>query len=80
MKDLLIGDPVRNWEFLLAIPSVTALGHEIDPRKILRRRSSLVVADMAVHWTGSHTNTHIKSSASVFKEPEASSLLDSFGF
>lgn len=73
--------PVRNWEFLLKGPMFGSLGDEVDPRKMLRRRSSLVVADLPVH-------THLidphggqkQAPASVFEEPETSSLLDNFGF
>ena len=52
-----------------------------DPRKMLRRRSSLVVADLPVTKlpfdmkTGGH-----KPPPTMFEEPESSSLLDRFGF
>ena len=53
-----------------------------DPRQLLRRRSSLVVADLPL----SNMPVEMKSGGmhkpppSVFEEPESSSLLDSFGF
>ncbi|KAI6086637.1 regulator of V-ATPase in vacuolar membrane protein [Hypoxylon rubiginosum] len=83
--DLLGLDLVRNWEFLRhTSPTITGLGGEIDPRKLLRRRSSLIVQDLPVSpvapgdmKTGGHT---VKPPPSVFEEPDANSLLDSFGF
>ena len=102
--DLLALDLTRNWEFLLQSPppakklsmDATALD---DPRKLLRRRSSLVVDDMQ-HALSSprvaqspdaragddafkvHKATEgaKKPPPTVFEEPDASSLLDSFGF
>lgn len=74
---------VRNWEFLLPTPTITRnLGGEPDPRQLLRRRSSLVVADLPIP----KLPLEMKSGGlhqpppSVFEEPESSSLLDSFGF
>ncbi|KAJ1338266.1 RAVE protein 1 C terminal [Microdochium nivale] len=90
--DLLGLDLVRNWEFFrpTALPAIPSLGGEpvIDPRKLLRRRSSLVVADLptspmaAEMRIGSGFNAHagVKPPPSVFEEPDANSLLDSFGF
>jgi hypothetical protein len=85
--DLLALDLVRNWEFLLPSPRVPkTLGGEADPRQLLRRRSSLIVADMPMPIVpmemksgGVHGGMH-QPSPSVFEEPESSSLLDSFGF
>ncbi|TAQ89313.1 hypothetical protein B7494_g2375 [Chlorociboria aeruginascens] len=96
--DLLALDLVRNWEFLLPVKTVfKTIGVEVedDPRRMLRRRSSLVVADlplspraseMKTGWSGGGglvgrdgTAMH-RPPPSVFEEPEASSLLDSFGF
>ncbi|KAI1381114.1 regulator of V-ATPase in vacuolar membrane protein [Hypoxylon crocopeplum] len=83
--DLLGLDLVRNWEFLRQ-PTTTStdLGGEIDVRKMLRRRNSLVVQDLPVPSlapgdmrTGGHG---VKPPPSVFEEPDANSLLDSFGF
>ncbi|KAI0156401.1 RAVE protein 1 C terminal-domain-containing protein [Xylariaceae sp. FL1272] len=81
--DLLGLDLVRNWEFL-RLPPTKPQGLEIvDPRKLLRRRSSLVVQDMPLSpvvgemRTASHG---VKPPPSVFEEPDANSLLDSFGF
>ena len=74
---------VRNWEFLLPTPTISKqLGGEADPRKLLRRRSSLVVADLPMSM--SLLDIAAKGAAhqpppSVFEEPESSSLLDSFG-
>ncbi|KAK6954885.1 hypothetical protein Daesc_002513 [Daldinia eschscholtzii] len=83
--DLLGLDLVRNWEFLRHTPlTAPDLGGEIDPRTLLRRRSSLVVQDMPMSpvaptdmKTGGHS---VKPPPSVFEEPDANSLLDSFGF
>ncbi len=73
---------VRNWEFLLQGPMFGRLGDEVDPRRMLRRRSSLVVADLPVHThpADSIGSGHRQAPASVFEEPESSSLLDGFGF
>jgi hypothetical protein len=104
--DLLGLDLVRNWEYLRqhqdiggGFPSSAAgagyigfSGDVIDPSKLLRRRSSLVVADLPVSpirtgfaggpdgpATGGKTPTN-KPPPTVFEEPDAGSLLDSFGF
>src|SRR5438045_2304343 len=73
---------VRNWEFLLLSPIGMNLHSDADPRKLLRRRSSLVVADLPVqlHTLEPHSATQRHPPASVFEEPESSSLLDNFGF
>ncbi|KAK3683584.1 RAVE protein 1 C terminal-domain-containing protein [Podospora appendiculata] len=105
--DLLGLDLVRNWEFLK--PSMNmrpGLGGEIDPLKLLKRRTSLVVADLPVTpagkaavqmmaaaaaaappemksgFGGGGDNGHgqKKPPPTVFEEPDANSLLDSFGF
>ncbi|KAF4628729.1 hypothetical protein G7Y89_g9420 [Cudoniella acicularis] len=79
--DLLALDLVRNWEFLLPAPTIFRNLEQPDPRQMLRRRSSLVVADLPMPKlpldmkSGGH-----KPPPSVFEEPESSSLLDSFGF
>ncbi|KAI0142584.1 regulator of V-ATPase in vacuolar membrane protein [Hypoxylon sp. NC0597] len=83
--DLLGLDLVRNWEFLRQPPPTAPdLGGEIDPRKLLRRRASLIVQDMPMTpvapgdmKTGGHG---VKPPPSVFEEPDANSLLDNFGF
>ncbi|GAP90103.1 putative wd repeat-containing protein [Rosellinia necatrix] len=83
--DLLGLDLVRNWEFLrLPMPTQGFGGDISDPTKLLRRRSSLIVQDMPLTpavpgemKTGGH---HTKPPPTVFQEPDASSLLDSFGF
>ncbi|KAK2861254.1 hypothetical protein FQN49_004389 [Arthroderma sp. PD_2] len=97
--DLLALNLVREWEFLTPPPaadtvsdrlSVSFMEDSRDPRKLLKRRGSLVVADM-------HITPHDKKedarkaeaakggsqqakNATQFQEPESSSLLDSFGF
>jgi hypothetical protein len=74
---------VRNWEFLKQPREQTrVLKTASDPRLLLRRRSSLVVADLPNPRMLAEMNTGglMKSPSSVFEEPEASSLLDSFGF
>lgn len=87
---------MRNWEFFqpAGVTGVAAaLGGEIDPRRLLRRRSSLVVADLPVSPVAvSHAvPAEMKSGGhlpkqqpapppTVFEEPDVNSLLDSFGF
>jgi hypothetical protein len=96
-------------------PPSALQGFEIDPKKLLRRRSSLVVADLPLDEfkrlsvSGHHDDPAIeeedegpgtngtasgmngfggnnnskkkeKPAPTQFKEPDASSLLDSFGF
>ncbi|OIW25879.1 hypothetical protein CONLIGDRAFT_602546 [Coniochaeta ligniaria NRRL 30616] len=86
--DLLGLDLVRNWEFLKPTATITpGLGGEIDPLKLLKRRSSLVVADLPVSPVAQQMLSDMKSKANrqqqsptVFEEPDANSLLDSFGF
>ena len=98
--DLLALDLVRHWEFLRPQPSVSMDGKQLslkltneaapDPRKILRRRSSLVVADMPIinnvlQQQQQQQDAKIPTSArkgppTVFEEPASNSLLDSFGF
>ncbi|KAJ5247425.1 hypothetical protein N7468_002408 [Penicillium chermesinum] len=106
--DLLALDLVRRWEFL-ASPFTQALQthpagqlHEngVDYRKLLRRRSSLVVADMPIRLASSESENEKTGTAygadgsyepkqqaekskpppTMFHEPDANSLLDSFGF
>ncbi|KAL8859597.1 MAG: hypothetical protein Q9178_003996 [Gyalolechia marmorata] len=81
--DLLALDLVRNWEFLVPtkeVPSQTEDGP--DPRKMLRRRSSLVVDDLSSPKspTGMKAGVGKPPAQKVFEEPEANSLLDNFGF
>lgn len=92
--DLLALDLVRHWEFLSGPPLPTIakdLSHElkengVDYRKMLRRRSSLVVADMPPKPAISNgpksptSPQKPKPPPTNFHEPDASSLLDSFGF
>lgn len=80
--DLLGLDLVRNWEFLRAPTEADSGlgGGLVDPRKLLRRRSSLVVADLPMNSMAEVRNTKEKRQPTVFEEPDASSLLDSFGF
>ncbi|KAH0431702.1 WD repeat protein [Colletotrichum camelliae] len=83
--DLLGLDLVRNWEFLKpAISTLNGLGGEINPLKLLRRHSSLVVADLPMLTLNvemrSSVNGSKDSAPTVFQEPDSSSLLDSFGF
>jgi hypothetical protein len=64
------------------------LGGEIDPLQLLKRRTSLVVADLPVglghgnQMSSDMKNGHPKQEQrpTVFEEPDANSLLDSFGF
>ncbi len=81
--DLLALDLVRNWEFLKQPKDETTNGaRPPDPRKMLRRRSSLVVDDMPSPRspTEHKTKTAGKPAPTVFEEPDTNSLLDSFGF
>jgi hypothetical protein len=73
---------VRNWEFLLTTRTFGNLGDTLDPSKMLRRRSSLVVVDMPIlrHPVDAKSHSISKVPPSVFEEPESNSLLDSFGF
>ncbi|KAL1881971.1 hypothetical protein VTK73DRAFT_3300 [Phialemonium thermophilum] len=78
--DLLGLDLVRNWEFLRTATTIAfGLGGEIDPIKLVKRRSSLVVADLPVSPITSRAPADDKA-PTVFEEPDANSLLDSFGF
>ncbi|KAH8816301.1 WD repeat protein-like protein [Xylogone sp. PMI_703] len=81
--DLLALDLVRNWEFLLPL-ATTFEGRrgDTDPRKFLRRRSSLVVADLPIPKVPLDIKAGgvRKPPPSTFEEPDANSLLDSFGF
>jgi hypothetical protein len=110
--DLLALDLIRRWEFLGAPPTRKTLQTHpalelnedgVDYRKLLRRRSSLVVADMPVRLTEparvGDKDTELvkvedkdtqpaekkpkpkpKPPPTMFHEPDANSLLDSFGF
>ncbi|KAK0732669.1 RAVE protein 1 C terminal-domain-containing protein [Apiosordaria backusii] len=106
--DLLGLDLVRNWEFFhRAAQAATGLGGEINPLRLLKRRGSLVVADMPLSPLSPMTTPMSQSQAqlglqqqtvpaemktggnmpkgpqpppTVFEEPDANSLLDSFGF
>jgi hypothetical protein len=89
MTVLLTGETVRNWEFLKPTATITpGLGGEIDPLKLLKRRPSLVVADLPVSPVAQQIPADMKSGGhkqpqqppTVFEEPDANSLLDSFGF
>lgn len=81
--DILALDLVRNWEFLLSGIRLKGLEEEANARSMLRRRSSLVIQDLPVekHPVAPSSPTQKKKAPpTVFVEPEASSLLDSFGF
>ncbi|KAK4197613.1 putative regulator of V-ATPase in vacuolar membrane protein [Triangularia verruculosa] len=108
--DLLGLDLVRNWEFFHpAAQAMTGLGGEINPLRLLKRRGSLVVADLPLRGplsplatprspavpgemktggvgvgvgvgVGGEKGVVVKPPPTVFEEPDASSLLDSFGF
>ena len=95
--DLLALDLVRNWEFLQQQQpkrGMSVNGNGIgdddgsaatpDPRKLLRRRSSLVVDDLSGLRLGHGHEEKGKGGGrpapTVFEEPDAGSLLDSFGF
>lgn len=81
--DLLALDLVKNWEFLQA--DLKPESDVPNPRKLLRRRSSLVAVDMPLSPGLADFKTSVKAHPAkppptVFEEPDASSLLDSFGF
>ncbi|KAK4696720.1 rabconnectin-3a, partial [Lecanoromycetidae sp. Uapishka_2] len=83
--DLLALDLVRNWEFLKQSKDTAVDGDRQpppDPRKMLRRRSSLVVDDMPSPKSPTERKTKPaeKPAPTVFEEPSSNSLLDSFGF
>ncbi|KAK4171762.1 putative regulator of V-ATPase in vacuolar membrane protein [Triangularia setosa] len=102
--DLLGLDLVRNWEFFHpAVQAMTGLGGEINPLRLLKRKGSLVVADLPMSGPLSplatpHSQAQLHSLSvpsemktggnvpkpkpppTVFEEPDANSLLDSFGF
>lgn len=104
--DLLALDLVRHWEFLGAPPTPKTLQNYpalelqqdgIDYRQLLRRRSSLVVADLPIPKADSAVSADTeevpasdetkkqapskpKPPPTMFHEPDANSLLDSFGF
>jgi hypothetical protein len=74
---------VRNWEFQQT--TAVGLGGEVNPLKLLRRRSSLVVDDMSSAklrglGVGIEPTKLPKNQPTTFVEPDAGSLLDSFGF
>lgn len=103
---VLQGGPVKSASGFLGQPASALDGYEIDPRKVLRRRSSLVVADLpilthvnregherVIDESGDETDEEgrrVNEEKNVekkkqppptqFKEPDANSLLDSFGF
>ncbi|PTU23083.1 hypothetical protein P175DRAFT_0454418 [Aspergillus ochraceoroseus IBT 24754] len=95
--DFLALDLVRHWEFLREAPSpqltrdgvLNLESGGVDYRKMLRRRSSLVVADMPVKpMFAAEPKSPIEQKPkkpaqpppTMFHEPDANSLLDSFGF
>jgi len=82
--DLLALDLVCNWEFHIqpkeTLPQIK--DEPPDPRKLLRRRSSLVVDDLPSPKspTEKKFNFGKQPPKPVFEEPTVNSLLDSFGF
>ncbi|KAJ9405564.1 hypothetical protein DTO045G8_6781 [Paecilomyces variotii] len=87
--DLLALDLVRHWEFLReehkppkGLPAEPT-EKQVDYRKLLKRRSSLVIADMPMRpgiQEIQPPSTSQKPPPTTFQEPDANSLLDSFGF
>ena len=81
---LLTQTQVRNWDFLRPEDMRKSIDTIPDPRRMLRRRSSLVVDDLPVPKS---PTTTMKSGGrdqgvppKIFEEPDVGSLLDSFGF
>lgn len=74
---------MRNWEFQR--PAAAGFGGEVNPLKLLRRRSSLVVDDLPrrrrdVEMGVAAPRDGAKAAPPpAFREPDAASLLDSFG-
>ncbi|XWX00980.1 hypothetical protein V2A60_009005 [Cordyceps javanica] len=82
--DLLGLDLVRNWEFQQS--SSPGIGGEVNPLKLLRRRSSLVVNDLPPVQLQTGLSDPKERGANeeapaptTFEEPDVGSLLDSFG-
>lgn len=74
---------VRNWEF--QHPTPNGLGGGVNPLKLLRRRSSLVVDDLPPNGLQrglqqDKAGPRVNAPPTTFEEPDAGSLLDSFGF
>jgi len=82
--DLLALDLVRNWEFHIQPKETLAQNKDAppDPRKLLRRRSSLVVDDLPSPKSPTEKNFFFgkQPPKPVFEEPTGNSLLDNFGF
>lgn len=84
--DILALDLVRNWEFLITTDLPLKPLEEAHPnvRSLTRRRSSLVVNDLPPATrefvAPPSPGKAKKKPPTQFVEPEASSLLDSFGF
>ena len=81
--DILALDLVANWEFLRRPKETISNGvHPADSRKMLRRRSSLLVDDMPSPRSSTEQKMKPtgKPTPTVFEEPSSNSLLDSFGF
>jgi len=86
--DLLALDLVRRWNFLETQPVPELRDDRVDYRKLLRRRSSLVVDDMPVPESKMiedakemhQEESKPKPPPTMFHEPDTNSLLDSFGF
>ncbi|QSS60116.1 WD domain-containing protein [Histoplasma capsulatum] len=91
--DLLGLNLVREWEFLKPPPPLkknqpTPLPLTLpDLRKLLKRRGSLVVADMPTSPSLQEESKHPisphsgkREARTMFEEPDPNSLLDSFGF
>ncbi|KAK4166197.1 regulator of V-ATPase in vacuolar membrane protein 1 [Cladorrhinum sp. PSN259] len=93
--DLLGLDLVRNWEFFQPVSTAASgLGGEmINPLRLLKRRESLVVADLPVtpvnpvpavgvpaEMKTGGAGVKQQGPPTVFEEPDMNSLLDNFGF
>jgi len=79
--DLLALDLLCSWNFLKQAPPKKP-NQVPDPRKLLRRRSSMVVNDLEIPSSPTQRRASVikKPPPTGFEEPSSSSLLDNFGF
>lgn len=71
---------VCNWEFLVQPKERSRKNSVSDPRKMLRRRSSLVIDDLPTPGFSSYSRGLKSPPQKVFEEPDSSDFLNNFGF